>query len=115
MYHKQFRQLTQRAGNFLVSRTNEKDFQWEDLKGKSVIGGRIGGMPELVLEYILKEKGMDLTTDVEIINNIAFTSTSGAFVGDVGDYTVEFEPTATTLENQGNGYVVASLGEPNRK
>ncbi len=114
-YPKAFAQLTQRAGNFLVSRTDEKDFHWEGLKGKSVIGGRIGGMPELVLEYILKENGLEPSKDVEIINNIAFTSTSGAFVGDIGDYTVEFEPTATTLENQGNGYVVASLGEPSCK
>lgn len=68
-------------------------------------------MPELVLEYVLKERGIEPGKDAEIINNIAFTSTSGAFVGDVGDYTVEFEPVATTLEEQGNGYIVASLGE----
>ena len=95
---KQLRQLTQRAGNFLVSRTDEPDFEWSDLKGKSVIGGRLGGMPELVLEYIIKENGLVIGEDVEVINNISFTSTSGAFVADVGDYTVEFEPVATTLE-----------------
>lgn len=106
-----FAQLTQRAGNFLISRENEENFEWENLKGKSVIGGRAGGMPELVLEYILKQKGFDISKDIEIINNISFTSTAGAFVGNVGDYTVEFEPTATTIENQKNGYVVASLGE----
>ena len=110
-YPKAFAQLTQRAGNFLVSREAQPNFKWTDLTGKSVIGGRIGGMPELVLEYIIKKNGMEIGKDMEIINNIAFTSTSGAFVGDVGDYTVEFEPTATTLEAQGNGYVVASLGE----
>ena len=108
---KQLRQLTQRAGNFLVSRTDEPDFELSDLKGKSVIGGRLGGMPELVLEYIIKENGLVIGEDVEVINNISFTSTSGAFVADVGDYTVEFEPVATTLEEQGNGYIVASLGE----
>ena len=106
-----FAQLTQRAGNFLVSRVDEPDFQWTDLKGKSVIGGRLGGMPELVLEYVLKENGMTIGEDVEIINNIEFTSTAGAFTGDVGDYTVEFEPVATTLEQGGTGHIVASLGE----
>lgn len=110
-YAMSFAQLTQRAGNFLVSRKDEPNFQWENLKGCSVIGGRIGGMPEMVLEYVLKENGLTLGTDVEIINNISFNSTSGAFVADVGDYTAEFEPVATTLEDQGNGYVVASLGE----
>lgn len=110
-YPKAFAQLTQRAGNFLVSREAEPNFAWTDLKGKSVIGGRAGGMPELVLEYVINKNGMKIGTDMEIINNIAYNSTSGAFVGDVGDYTAEFEPTATALESQGNGYVVASLGE----
>lgn len=68
-------------------------------------------MPELVFEYVLNKNDLEPGKDMELINNIAFSSTSGAFVGDVGDYTVEFEPTATTLEQQGNGYVVASLGE----
>lgn len=107
---KTFAQLTQRAGNFLISRNNEENFDWDSLKGKSVIGGRSGGMPELVLEYVLKQKGFDLEKDIEIINNISFESTAGAFAADVGDYTVEFEPTATSLEQKGVGYVVASLG-----
>lgn len=110
-YPKAFLQLTQRAGNFLVSREDEPDFEWKDLKGKSVIGGRLGGMPELVLEYVLKENDLKIGEDVEIINNIDFSSTAGAFTGDVGDYTVEFEPVATTLEQSGSGHIVASLGE----
>lgn len=110
-YPKTFAQLTQRAGNFLVSREEEPDFQWSDLAGKSVIGGRLGGMPELVLEYVIKENGMTIGEDMEIINNIDFSSTAGAFLGDVGDYTVEFEPAATTLEQSGAGHIVASLGE----
>lgn len=105
---KAFAQLTQRAGNFLISRSDGENFDWESLRGKSVIGGRKGGMPELVLEYVLKQKGLE--NDVEIINNISFESTAGAFAADVGDFTVEFEPTATSLEQEGVGYVAASLG-----
>ncbi len=82
-YAMPFAQLTQRAGNFLVSRVDEPDFDWEDIKGKSVIGGRVGGMPELVLEYVLKSRGIEPGKDMEIINNIAFTSTSGAFAHDI--------------------------------
>ncbi len=105
-----FAQLTQRAGNFLVSRTNEKDFKWENLKGKELIGGRNGGMPQMILEFILKNNGIDPEKDLTLTTNIAFTSTSGAFAGGIGDYTVEFEPSATALEEAGTGYVVASLG-----
>lgn len=109
-YAVNFAQLTQRAGNFLVSRTSEPDFKWENLKGKTVLGGRAGGMPEMILEYILKQKGIDPKKDVNIVQNIDFGSTAGAFSGGNGDYTVEFEPHATLLENEGDGYVVSSLG-----
>ncbi|MCI1959148.1 MAG: ABC transporter substrate-binding protein [Clostridia bacterium] len=86
------------------------DFKWTDLKGKQIIGGRKGGMPEMLLEYILKKNGLDKDKDLEIINNISFESTAGAFSANQGDFTVEFEPTASALEESGAGYVVASLG-----
>ena len=106
-----FAQLTQRAGNFLVAREEMPDFTWKDLKGHLVLGGRKGGMPEMVFEYILKENGIDPETDLEINQNIDFGSTAAAFAEGQGDFTVEFEPGATTLESEGKGYVVASLGE----
>ncbi len=106
-----FAQLTQRAGNFLVAREDVKDFKWTDLKGKTVLGGRDGGMPEMVFEYILKKNGMDPAKDLNIVKNIDFGLTAQAFASDKGDYTVEFEPHATALELEGKGKVVASLGE----
>ena len=107
-----FAQLTQRAGNFLVAREEMPDFKWEDLKGKKVLGGRKGGMPEMVFEYILKKNGIDPQKDLTIDQSIDFGSTAAAFTGDdSAAYTVEFEPSATILEKEGGGYVVASLGE----
>lgn len=105
-----FAQLTQRAGNFLVSRTEQADFKIADLKGTTVVGGRKGGMPQMVFEYILKKNGIWPETDLTMIQNIDFGMTAQAFAGGTGDYTVEFEPAATALEKDGNGYVVASLG-----
>lgn len=105
-----FAQLTQRAGNFLVAREEMKDFKWTDLKGKDVLGGRKGGMPEMVFEYILKQNGIDPQTDLNINQGIDFGSTAAAFSEGSGDFTVEFEPSATALETEGKGYVVASLG-----
>ena len=106
-----FAQLTQRAGNFLVAREEMPDFRWEDLKGSVVLGGRKGGMPEMVFEYILKQNGIDPETDLEINQNIDFGSTAAAFAEGQGEFTVEFEPGPTALESEGKGYVVASLGE----
>ena len=106
-----FAKLTQRAGNFLVAREEMPDFKWEDLKGRKVLGGRKGGMPEMVFEYILKQNGLDPQKDLSIDQSIDFGATAAAFTGDdSADFTVEFEPSATALEKQGAGYVVASLG-----
>lgn len=109
-YAKSFAQLTQRAGNFLVAREPIPNFTWDMVRDKTIIGGRLGGMPEMVLEYILKEKGIEPFVDTTLINNLDFAATAGAFKGGVGDFTVEFEPTASTLEQAGGSYVVASLG-----
>ena len=105
-----FAQLTQRAGNFLVAREEMPDFKWEDLKGKKVLGGRKGGMPEMVFEYILKQHDIDPQKDLEIDQSIDFGSTAAAFSGGLGEFSIEFEPAATALEKEGAGYVVASLG-----
>ena len=106
-----FAQLTQRAGNFLVVREEMPDFTWDALKGKTVLGGRKGGMPEMVFEYVLKKHGMNPQKDINLVQNIDFANTSGAFVSGEADYTVEFEPAATLIEEQGAGYVVASVGK----
>ena len=110
-YAVNFAQLTQRAGNFLVGRTPEADFKWENLIGKKVLGGRAGGMPQMVFEYILKKNGIDPAKDLSIDQSISFGLTAAAFTSNDSDYTVEFEPFATALEQEGNGYVVASLGK----
>lgn len=106
-----FAQLTQRAGNFLVSRKPVDNFSWDMLIDQDVLGGRAGGMPEMVFEYILEKHGIDSATEVRIDQSIDFGSTAAAFSGGDADYTVEFEPHATMLEQKGEGYVVASLGE----
>ena len=109
-YAVNFAGLTQRAGNFLVGREANDNFDWAELKGKTVIGGRAGGMPQMLFEYILKKNNIEPETDLEILQNVDFGSTSAAFTSGIGDYTVEFEPSATLLEQQGEGHVIASLG-----
>lgn len=106
-----FAQLTQRDGSFLVSREKEEDFTFDNLRGKSVIGGRKGGMPEMVLEYVIKNHGLVIGEDVEVRTDIQFDVMAGAFIGGEGDYVTLFEPVAATLEKEGKGYVVASIGE----
>lgn len=109
-YIKTFAQLTQKDGSFIVSRTDIKDFTLDDLKGKYIIGGRIGGMPEMTLEYALKQNNIDPKKDLTIDTSVAFASMASSFIGGVGDFVALFEPQATKVVNEGYGYVVASLG-----
>ena len=68
-------------------------------------------MPEMTLEYTLTEAGIDPKNDLNIDTSIEFAAMSGAFIGGTGDFVSLFEPNALQLEQQGYGYVVASLGE----
>lgn len=104
-------QLTKRDGSFLMGRAPEPDFAWENLKGKTIIGGRKGGMPLMTLQYVLKQHGLTPGTDVEVIDNIQFNLMGGAFEGGTGDYVTLFEPTASSFELAGKGYIVANVGE----
>lgn len=110
-YLKTFAQLTQKDGSFLVSREKIKDFKLEDLEGKTVLGGRAGGMPEMTLEYALKQNGIDPKKDVEIDTSVDFAAMGGAFIGGQGEFVTLFEPNALEIEKEGYGYVVASIGE----
>ena len=110
-YLKTFSQLTQKDGSFIVSRQKIKNFQLKDMMGKTIIGGRAAGMPEMTLEYVLMHHNIDPIKDVNIDTSIAFAAMSGAFIGGQGDFVTLFEPTATMVEKQGYGYVVASVGE----
>lgn len=106
-----FAQLTNTAGSFLVARKPMPDFSWEDVRGKTIIGNRPGGAPQMVLEYSLKERGIVPGKDVEVITNLDFTANAGAFASGTGDFVQLFEPAASTLEAEGHGYVVGSFGE----
>jgi len=74
-----FAQLTQKDGTFLVGRTNEENFNWKQLKGKDIIGGRPGGVPAMALEYAMKKNGINPDTDANMVTNIDFAATAGAF------------------------------------
>ena len=115
-----FCQLTQRDGNFLVGREKQENFDWNELKGKSILGGRQGGMPVMVLEYALKQKGLLVGQDdesvigkggVNVRTDVQFAALAGAFTSGEGDYVTLFEPTATLTQNANEGYILASLGE----
>ncbi len=110
-YLKTFAQLTQKDGSFIVAREEIEDFTLEDLVGKTIIGGRAGGMPEMTLEWVLTEAGIDPKEDLTIDTSVAFSAMSSAFIGGSGDFVSLFEPNALQLEQEGYGYVVASLGE----
>lgn len=106
-----FAGVTQRDGNFLISREQTDNFKWEDVKGKTIIPGRKGGVPYMTLRYVLSQKGIHPDTDVTLDDSIKFDLMAGAFSSGTADYVTLFEPTATMTEKAGKGYVVASVGK----
>ena len=110
-YIEVFAQVTQKDGSFLVSKEPTDNFQWTDLKGKTVIPGRKGGVPYMTFEYVLKQNGITPQTDLVLDDSIKFDLMAGAFAGGNAEYVTLFEPTASMTEDAGKGYVVASVGE----
>lgn len=104
-----FGQLTKRDGSFLMGRTDEA-FSWENLRGKTIIGGRKGGVPEMTLEYVMKQNGIVPGKDATVDTSVQFNMMAGAFTGGQGDYVTLFEPTASQVEAAGQGYILCSIG-----
>ena len=110
-YTQVFAQVTQRDGSFLVARQPMPDFEWTDLAGAHILPGRKGGVPYMAFEYALKQAGLDTEKDVLLDNSVQFDMMTGAFLGGTGDYVTMFEPAASSVEAEGKGYIVASVGE----
>ena len=109
-YTQVFAQMTKRDGSFLVAKEDTDNFSWQDLKGKTVIPGRKGGVPYMTLEYVLKKNGINPETDLTLDDSIKFDLMAGAFSSGDAEYVTLFEPTASLTEQEGKGYVVASVG-----
>lgn len=114
-----FAQLTRTDGSFIVGREKIDNFNLQMLQGKSILGGRKGGVPEMTLEYVLKSAGLLVGQDDETVlekngvlvrTDVQFAAMAGAFTSGEGDYTTLFEPTATSIANAGKGYVLAAVG-----
>lgn len=110
-YPKVFGQLTQKDGSFLVSRTNEPNFKWSDLKNKKILAGRPGGVPAMTFEYVINKNGLYDGVDCELLKNVQFDMMTAAFESGTGDYCTMFEPVASEYQAAGKGYIVASVGE----
>ena len=110
-YPQVFAQLTKKDGSFLVGREPDEDFDWTKLSGKHVLPGRKGGMPYMAFMYVIRQNGLEPETDMNFDTSISYDAMTGAFLGGVGDYVTIFEPTATMVEKEGRGYIVASVGE----
>lgn len=110
-YTQVFAQMTKKDGSLLVARNKTDKFSWEDVKGKTIIPGRKGGVPFMTLQYVLRKNGINPETDVILDDSIKFDLMAGAFASGNAEYVTLFEPTASMTEKEGKGYIVASVGE----
>ena len=110
-YPQVFAQVTQTDGSFLVSSKEIKNFKWSDLKGKTVIPGRKGGMPYMSLLYVLKKNGINPSKDLILDDSIDFDLMASAFSTGKADFVTLFEPTTSQIISSGKGYMVTSIGK----
>lgn len=110
-YTQVFAQVTKRDGSFLVAREPDENFTWDKLKGAHILPGRKGGVPYMAFEYAIRKNGMDPATDMELDTSVQFDNMTGAFLGGTGDYVTMFEPTASAVQAEGKGYIVAAVGD----
>ena len=110
-YPQVFAQMTQRDGSFLVGKDKVDEFKWEQLKGKTVIPGRRGGVPYMTFEYLIKQNGLNPASDLVLDDSIQFSLMAGAFSGSDAEYVTLFEPTASMIEAENKGYILTSIGE----
>lgn len=104
-----FSGLTKRDGQFIVARNNIENFTLEDLKGKEILAGRLGGMPVLNFQNALKNEGVN-EDEINMNTSVEFASLAGSFISGMGDYVNLFEPNATKLVKEGYGYIVGNIG-----
>ncbi len=107
-YPRVIAQLTKRDGSFLVAR--EPDFDWSAISGKRVLMGRKGGMPAMILQYVLNNKGYRDGENITMDYSIEFGALGPAFTGGTGDLVPLFEPAASQLVQEGRGYIVSAIG-----
>lgn len=111
-----FAQLTRTDGSFIFGREPIDNFDLTALKGKSILGGRKGGVPEMTLEYVLKQAGLDVGQDdpskeVNVRTDVAFAAMAGSFLDGEGDFVTLFEPTATALVKQNKAYLLGAVAD----
>lgn len=111
-----FGQLTQCDGSFIVGKEDSDSFSLDDLKGTTIIGGRAGGLPAMTLEYVIREAGLTIGTnkangEVNLRTDVAFPMIASEFITSSSEYCTLFEPTATNIEKEGNGFVLKAVGE----
>lgn len=109
-YPKVIGQLTKRDGSFLVARTDNPNFDYSGIDNYTVLMGRKGGMPAMILQYVLNNKGYQDGVNITMDYSIQFGALGPAFTGGTGDLVPLFEPAASQLEAEGKGHIVSSIG-----
>ena len=109
-YPKVVAQLTKRDGSFLVARKEMPNFDYSGLENKTVLMGRPGGMPAMILQYVLNNKGYTNGVNITMDYSLEFSAIGPAFTTGTGDFVPLFEPAASQVVKEGKGYIVSAIG-----
>ncbi len=108
-----FCQLTAKDGLLVLSRKKmaPNEFKWAMVKGKDYLDWTNGTTPQIDSLWVLKKHGINPQKDLaNYMTNVASGNRDSAWIAGKGDFGTFFEPTASLIERENKGYVVASLG-----
>ncbi|WP_031513131.1 ABC transporter substrate-binding protein [Desulfofalx alkaliphila] len=106
-----FAEITQKDGAFFLARKVEHQFQWQDVKQRTIISGPATEDTSLVLESILRQHEIAPNWHCNVIENLPPFLRPGVFKSGTGSFLVAEEPEASQLVDEQMGTVVASLGK----
>jgi NitT/TauT family transport system substrate-binding protein len=104
-----FAQINQRDGFFIAGQRPDPDFAWAKLAGARVLADH-GGQPLAMLKYALHRQGVDYAS-LQAIDAGGPDAMIAAFRSGKADYVHLQGPAPQQLEQDGQGHVLASVGE----
>ena len=104
--------INARDGFFILSRPTNTRFQWEALRGATVIPVGFSAMPPASFQFALRNHGVD-PSEVNLIPGLPLDEAVATFRNGQGDFIHLPQPTAEQLIADGTASLAVALGPAN--
>lgn len=104
--------INARDGFFVLSRRPQEQFQWESLKGATVIPVGFSPMPWASFQFALRQHGLE-PEDLKLMPGLSLDQAIATFLGGQGDFIHLPQPAAEKLLAGGQAHMAVALGSVN--